>query len=375
VIQENHQLLSIVNNIHDLTIDPSSVKLIQESFCSLTGAVGVHFLLFDNRHIPLESTAFSGLGDDFALEAAESYVDQYAVHDIKRVANYFGSSEGKVVSNEELTSQEEKRTCPLYNEYFPKFISEEQLIFGSTLGNGLKLVLSQARSKEHGDYRKSEREMFNLLSTQVTSAISRRQQLLSNYENASSLIDVVTDSTHALIMINASREVSWMNEKAMELVKQISTISVIRGKILFENFKERGALDKLIDQAALLTDSGKQRIGTTAANLDHRRFSIDVFSMKQDSIFELGTRNKVLLALRLPKRLVIDNSALIRAHFDFTPAETRLAAAIASGKTIREYAIQQRIKESTVRDTLKIVMHKADVRRQTNLALRVQALF
>jgi DNA-binding CsgD family transcriptional regulator len=58
---------------------------------------------------------------------------------------------------------------------------------------------------------------------------------------------------------------------------------------------------------------------------------------------------------------------LLGGLFDLTPAESRLARAIAGGVTIQAYAATAMVSAETVRTQLKSVMSKTGTHRQTDL--------
>ena len=62
------------------------------------------------------------------------------------------------------------------------------------------------------------------------------------------------------------------------------------------------------------------------------------------------------------------------AQFSLTPAETRLALAIAEGKSLSALAEQNDVSLHTVRNQLKSVFAKTGVSRQLDLALLVHKL-
>ena len=82
----------------------------------------------------------------------------------------------------------------------------------------------------------------------------------------------------------------------------------------------------------------------------------------------LGTAaDLVLLFCRQTTASFID-PARLQARYGFTPAEAKLAAAIAEGVTLEEFAAQRGISVGTARAQLKSVMAKADVHTQAQLA-------
>ena len=71
--------------------------------------------------------------------------------------------------------------------------------------------------------------------------------------------------------------------------------------------------------------------------------------------------------LKDPERPVRSIEAVMREMHGMPPAEARLAAAIADGRTIREYAVDSDLSEGYVRDLSKRVMQRLGVKRQQQL--------
>jgi DNA-binding CsgD family transcriptional regulator/PAS domain-containing protein len=79
-----------------------------------------------------------------------------------------------------------------------------------------------------------------------------------------------------------------------------------------------------------------------------------------------GPKDLVLLFCRETAMSLVDSSRLQR-QFGFTPAESKLAAAIAEGATLEEFSMRRRVSLNTARTQLKSAMNKADVHTQAQL--------
>ncbi|MDE2348715.1 MAG: hypothetical protein KGL92_09445 [Gammaproteobacteria bacterium] len=78
----------------------------------------------------------------------------------------------------------------------------------------------------------------------------------------------------------------------------------------------------------------------------------------------------MLLITDLQRPVAANTDALVR-HFDLTPTEARLAAAIGGGASLREAAGRLGISEAHARQRLKAIFHKTGTRRQSELALLI----
>lgn len=77
------------------------------------------------------------------------------------------------------------------------------------------------------------------------------------------------------------------------------------------------------------------------------------------------------LFVKDPERPMNSIEAVMRELHDMPPAEARLAAAIADGKTLKAYATEAGLSEAYVRDLSKRVMHRLGVKRQHQLVRAV----
>jgi DNA-binding CsgD family transcriptional regulator len=83
-----------------------------------------------------------------------------------------------------------------------------------------------------------------------------------------------------------------------------------------------------------------------------------------------GPSDFVLLFCRETATSFVDPLRL-RRQFGFSPAESKLAAAIAEGTTLEEFSVKRGVSVTTVRAQLKSAMSKADVHTQAQLASTV----
>lgn len=368
------ELFELIGDIHELTVDPSKMANVQELFCSATGAIGVHFLNFDKNQTPIESQVYSNLGHQFAQEASEEYIKEYSSLDIDRISNLFKTGKRKAFSNEELTPDSEKKTNAVYNEYFPKFLSEHQLISGIKVISGELFTISQARSRTEGEFSNTERTLFEQLSSQVFKAMHQRSKFIDIYGRAATLIDITNNKEMALLLLDSNWKLQWANNHGAELLSELDTISLNHGQVTLGNFAQRKELQRLVTQASFLSMIQRQQMGSLVAQLNEHKYVIDVFSLKHDSLLDVQSKNLALIAIRKPKPNKTPDLKTLKSFFNLTPAESRLALAIAENKSIKEYAEEYNLKDSTVRSTMKIVLDKVGVNRQTQLALKIASL-
>jgi DNA-binding CsgD family transcriptional regulator len=101
----------------------------------------------------------------------------------------------------------------------------------------------------------------------------------------------------------------------------------------------------------------EQSVATVVHVIPVRRAANDIFSMA----------SSILIATPVD-RSASPSANLLQGLFDLTPAEAKVAQAVALAKTVEEIAIQQNVGIETVRSQLKKVFNKTGTTRQVSLA-------
>ncbi|GLI97040.1 hypothetical protein [Sphingobium sp. BS19] len=115
---------------------------------------------------------------------------------------------------------------------------------------------------------------------------------------------------------------------------------------------------------ASLAIRDKNRVGQAALHLvPARRDARDIFS----DVFSFAI-------LSHPDNASVPGADLISALFDLTPAEARVARAIATGQSLKALSSELRTSEETLRTQLKKVFMKTCTRRQGDLSLLLSKL-
>jgi DNA-binding CsgD family transcriptional regulator len=82
---------------------------------------------------------------------------------------------------------------------------------------------------------------------------------------------------------------------------------------------------------------------------------------------DIFQHSKAMVILIDPDAQVTPPELVLRHGFSLTPAETRLALALANGATLTEFAEKQHVTVGTVRIQLKSIMAKTATHRQADL--------
>lgn len=218
-----------------------------------------------------------------------------------------------------------------------------------------------------------ERDYVWHLARHVSQALVLSDRLQEEHRRSTALGSVIDSLRFGVALCNPGGEVIWANNKARDLLATHPTLHSHGGRIACHSPADRVAIQQLFKDA-LLGDSsgpGARRVAIGA----HRSEPLHcmAFSLAGDS--RLGTSHPGL-ATNDGRIALFLSSPTLGAELDpeglehllgLSPAESRVAAAICSGLSIKEYARSRNLSEGTVRFQLKQVLAKTGTSRQADL--------
>ncbi len=165
------------------------------------------------------------------------------------------------------------------------------------------------------------------------------------------------------------REAGCLHANAMArgVFEDADGITLREGRVRIADDEGRNAFEDGIEQALMAAPEGAARGYFRIRRRSGRRAYHAVVSPAVTALVDAGSVPGVLLWLTDPDSGATPNEQSIATLLDLTPTESRLATAIASGLTLREYAERAGVTVGTARWTLKQVFAKAEVSSQAEL--------
>jgi DNA-binding CsgD family transcriptional regulator len=179
------------------------------------------------------------------------------------------------------------------------------------------------------------------------------------------MLDAFEELGCAAILLDFTGQVQHMNKRARRHLGQ--DIQLLHGQLSTANKQANHAFQQLI--ADLLRPPSP---ATSAPVLAHvpRQNGRPLFAYGMPvarSAQEIFQHSKAILILVDPDEQLNPPELVLRHGFNLTPAESRLALALAEGDTLHEFALRQGVSVGTARIQLKAVMAKTSTRRQSEL--------
>ena len=246
---------------------------------------------------------------------------------------------------------------------------------GTPEAHGQRAILSLQRPVGAPAYMPQEKELVGLLAPHIQLA-KRVQSKLGEAWSARSELEAAFDRlAMPAFIVDGRASIRHLNTPAAQLLARHRQILSRRGKLAFAETKLAASFYDAVRAAA--REAG--RSAALAIQLGHREKG-------EILVAPLHPRHPLACAWQTPLALVAiatgerDGSPIgwrLRQLYRLTPAEARLAAALATGATLEQIAAAHRVTEATLRSQLRSIFGKTGTSRQAELvrlALRGVAL-
>ncbi len=196
------------------------------------------------------------------------------------------------------------------------------------------------------------------------SAINHQQHMLQQ------VFDRLAD---AMFFLGRDRSVLIANRTAYALIEEDDGLSLVNGALTASHRPTADRLRDLIAGIEARQPGRSRRFDALPIPKRSEGRPLHLLAMAAVTGMEdhfapfLAGRPSVFLVVSDPDRQVAPPEDRLTAIFGLTPAEAKLAAALAGGLSVTDYAGDAGITENTARWTLKQVQTKTDCRRQADL--------
>jgi len=280
---------------------------------------------------------------------------------------------GGIVVGSEIVPLSELRNIPLYSDVLRPLGIEDTLVSAISTSGTRVLFMALYRDRAHDLFDRHDKERLRPLVPHLARA-SAVENMILDTGIRDQLHRAAFDEIEFAVFAIARLKVEPMNGKAEELLES--------GDSLIARFGHLHAIDKesdrILQEGLVAAGAGLTPPSvTTASPIPLRReggrlpltgWAIPVSNRSESGLARLVRPGAAMLFVGNPEGHPELASETVARLFHLTPAEARLASAIARGETPREYAESKNLRDNTVRWTLKQVQSKLGVRRQLDIA-------
>lgn len=362
----------LVGKIYDAATDPAQMARLAATLAHAFERHSAILYLHKRPRPSSELVCILSATDNYDEAAFRSYAQYYHAHDewlrrgIKKPLGWVN------IGNELIDDGRFERT-EFYNDWCRSLDAFRVLGTSVQLDGEILGSMGIQGSRQGAPFHESNRKQLALLlpHLQRTFQIHHRLQVANrNYEATLSLLDGL--SIGAIIVDKAGR-VLFANAAGERALKAGRGLRTSLGRLQAERPSENPKLQRMIGEAAR-TSAGEVSGSGGLLRLDSRcgealraliaplRTSRDRFGAEQPAA--------LITFSDAQNRTPIEEGALAVA-FGLTPAEARLAAALAGGESLSDYADRSGISRNTAKGYLKQLFSKTGTSRQAEVVRQV----
>ena len=314
------------------------------------------------------------MGAQRRQDLEQLYFRDYYPRD-EAIPRLYGLRDGELVYKSDLYTDQEKKTSATYNEFRRLNKTQNGLFMGLDGLDGHGIVLSFGNSTERRGWGHDQIQAIKRLAPHLRQFARVRRAMADAKALGASLAELLETRRLGVIQLDRCGRILEANDRARDILLKRDGLCDLGGVLAAGHRGENEELQRLLAHA--LPPYGVQGAGGSMKIT--RRKAPMPFVLEIHPVREMGTDYRARRFGALV--LVVDPAArprvdpdLAAAVLGLTPAESRVAVALATGQTVAGIADAQGCAESTVRAHLKRVYRKQGIRKQTELVRRLLSL-
>ena len=286
-----------------------------------------------------------------------------------------GLQDGELILKSDLYTDKEKKASAVYNEFRRINQTQHGFFIGLTGPDECGTVLSFGNSVERGGWGHDQIQAVRHLAPHLNQFARIRRALADAGALGATLFELLENRQSGVIQLDRRGRIAEANDRARGILLERDGLCDKVGVLAAVHPKENAELQRLV--ARSLTSYGVQGAGGSM-KITRRKARVPLVL----EIHPLPTVGRNYPASQVRTLvLVVDPAAPPRIDPDLaarllglTPTESRVAVAVATGRTVADTADALGCAATTVKTHLKRVYRKLGVHKQTELARRILSL-
>lgn len=222
------------------------------------------------------------------------------------------------------------------------------------------------RAPGHGPFTRDEMTQFDRLVPHLQRAMQMRQRFIECSQGLDVLADGLDLLAMAAFLFDESTRVVGMNRSARTLVSGADGLCVQEGHLLASHSHASRKISYELTRAVQAGAQAERSTGLVLLPRLGRLPLMMVVAPLRSERHEAGPLSAVLFAFD-PERVPTATATVLRELFSLSSAESELALALCSGKTLADAASARGTSVHTSRTQLKSIFNKTGTRRQSDL--------
>ena len=283
------------------------------------------------------------------------------------------SPPGQWIACNEHFDEDYVAASPFYQNFLIPYGG--RYVFGAKLSDDASNMVAIAFHRGNGSRQMddAERSAVQRLSRHLLDAYRLQEEIGRASQGRALGLAVLERMRQPLLILDGNRKITFSNDAGRELLKRNDLIGERDGFAVCRDAESDTELMLALRQLALVPVPGNVDAVLERRSLRLRRgkgeqVAATVLALRPQRVLgAFGAATLALLAVYEPQIGGEIDPFLLSTTFDFTPAEARVAAQIASGQVPKEIARDFGLQLNTIRTHLKSIFAKTGTRRQAEL--------
>jgi DNA-binding NarL/FixJ family response regulator len=361
------RLLRIVNEIYAAVGDPAGWRLCLASICDLLGGSAASLLYHDLREH--QGGIAASVIDPAAFEGYTKHFHRLDPWALKlRPADLVP---GRVIRGNTLVPHDDFQRTEFYNDFGRGFGLTRTIVGVVDFVEGrLTAGLTVNRSDAQPDFDEESERLLDTLVPHLRRALFLHQQLAGVDAERAALAEVLDRLRTAVVLVDAGGDVRLMNRAAEALIARRDGITVDGRRLRGASSDATAVLSHAVTQAIAVARGGTLAAGAARVALPKpsggQALEVAVTSVaRTDTAADRGAA--AALFITDPDEMPVVPTDWLTKRFHLTPAEARIASALARGEEVADIADRLRVTAGTARWYVKQILAKTGTNRQADL--------
>lgn len=375
------QLHALTESVYDAALDAGGWSQVMQQMHALFNTSAETFYLLNPVTRRMREVHVAGIAPRWVATFDEAYfsIDNPWMQLSERL-----HQPGVVRTNERLISYTRQREVLYRSQYYNEWMRPQDFRFtiGNTLLREPDLIANITLLRPHGmpTFSATEVQAFEQLSTHMTRALRFGLKLETLDIERTRALQALGQLPHAALVIDPAGQVLQANPAAESLLQARRGL-MVRGNCLMAAAREQQHRFAVwLAQGTHGVSPGVEALEITlpaqrsAAPADVTSWTVQILPLAAGSVHYRHAQRALLVLVTENKPPRPPSIAALRELFGLTPAEGRLAHALACGSTLRAAASELGIGYETARGCVKILFQKTATCRQSELVCRLLEL-
>ena len=367
----------ILAALHEATLSdsrwPPTSALIDEA-CGVKG----NGLAFGHAAGKAEDSRIMVAELTYRGKRAEALMREYFrdfYHLDERIPRVLQLSDGQVVHNSNLYTEEEKKRSVVYNDVLLRGQFQNSLVARLDAPKGSTIVWNIANPVGDDGWSSSQVGFVRRLLPHLRQYLCARQALADSGALGASLSEMLDETRIGILQLNWRGRIVAANDPAQKVMREGDALIDEEGMLSTLSADDDAVLQGILTRA--LPGYGKQGVSGSmqvARSGGLQNLSVHVNPVNPREVdFRSWAVAALVLVAEADGGTSIDPNVLEEA-FGLTPTESQVAALLARGKTVNEIAETWDRSERTIRWHIMQIFNKLGITRQAELVRRVLLL-